>query len=311
MTLSYKLTEDKTGIQMNDKGMPIYIDENGKEQGIDALHLLKKVPSLQNDLTKKREEASSLKSISDTLEGLKFDISSVDNLKKEITSLQGISSLLKDSEISDIPEYIKKANAAFDKLQAFNEKDFKSTEEIEKIKKKATDKIAKDLTQKYNLEKEDYEKLLKDQYEKISKQDANIFKLMVADKFNTSKFVKDKLSRSPREAKLLFGNNFKVEVAETGDQMVYGFLDGEKINSLEKPGNYAGFEEALMIMVNSDPDKDSLLKGSGKSGTGGTSTQNLGGLEGLIADQKKALKDGDFVNSIRLKREISNLQNKA
>ena len=311
MTLSYKLTEDRSAIQMNDKGLPIYIDsENSdKEQGIDALHLLKKVPSLQADLSNKRAEATNLKGISETLEGLKFDISNIDNLKNEIISLQGISSLIEDSNISDMPDYIKKATAAFDTLQAFNEKDFKSTEEIEKIKKKATDKIAKDLTKKYGTKEEEYKALLKDQQDEINRQENSLYQLMVADKFNTSKLVQDKLSRSSREARLLFGNNFKVEAAENGEKMVYGYLNGERINSLEKPGNYAGFEEALMIMVDSDPDKDSLLKGAGVSGTGGgSSTTNLVGVEALMAEQSKALKSGDFVTSIRLKREIADLQ---
>ncbi len=311
MPLSYKLTEDKSAIQMNEKGLPIYIDSDndGKEQGIDALHLLKKVPSLQADLSTKRAEASNLKGISETLEGLKFDISNIDNLKNEITSLQGISSLIEDSNISDMPEYIKKATEAFDTIQAFNEKDFKSTEEIEKIKKKATDKIAKDLTKKYMSKEEEYKALLEDQQNEINRQESSLYQLMVADKFNTSNFVKDKLSRSPREARLLFGNNFKVEAAENGDKMVFGYLNGERINSLEKPGNYAGFEEAFKIMVESDPDRDSLLKGAGVSGTGGGgSTANLVGVEALVAEQNKALKSGDFVTSIRLKREIADLQ---
>ncbi len=311
MTLSYKLTEDKSAIQMNDKGMPIYVDSENenKEQGIDAFHLMKKVPSLQADLSAKRAEVTNLKGISETLEGLKFDISNIDNLKNEITSLQGISSLIKDSNISDMSDYIKKATAAFDTIQAFNEKDFKSTEEIEKIKKKATDKIAKDLTEKYGNKEEEYKALLKDQQDEINKQENSLYQFMVADKFNTSNFVKDKLSRSPREARLLFGNNFKVEAAENGEKMVYGYLNGERINSLEKPGNYADFEEAFKIMVENDPDKDSLLKGAGVSGTGGgSSTTNLVGVEALMAEQSKALKSGDFVKSIRLKREISELQ---
>ena len=311
MVLSYKLTEDKSAIQMNDKGMPIYIDsENeGKEQGIDAFHLMKKVPSLQADLSAKRAEASSLKEISETLSSFDFDVSDTNKLKEQISSLKNIASTIEKAEISDVSEYIQKATEAFDTLQTFNEKDFKSVEEIEKIKKKATDKIAKDLTEKYTSKEKEYKALLEEQQELIKKQDQSLYKLMVADKFNTSNFVKDKLSRSSREARILFGNNFKVEETESGEKRVFGYLDGERITSLEKPGNYADFEEALAIMIEKDPDRDSLLKGAGKSGTGGGgSSAPLSGIESLMAEQAKALKEGDFVTSIRLKREIANLQ---
>ena len=311
MTLSYKLTEDKTAIQMNDKSMPIYIDSENddKEQGIDALHLLQKLPSLQNDLKTKRKEASDLKGISDTLEGLKFDISSVDNLKNEISSLKSISSVMEASEISDMAAYITKANEAFDTLSSLKGKDLKNAEEVEKIKKKAMDKIAKDLSGKYQVEKDEFLTNLKDRDKTILKNESDLYELFVSDKFNSSPFVKDKLARSSREARLLFSDNFKVELTENGDRKAIGYLDGEKINSLEQPGNYAGFEEALKIMVENDQDKESLLKGGGKSGTGSrNSSIGLVGIEALRADQTKALADGDFQKSIRLKREMADLQ---
>jgi len=79
-------------------------------------------------------------------------------------------------------------------------------------------------------------------------------------------------------------------------------MNGEKINSIEKPGEYAGFEESLKILVENDPDKDSMLKGSGKGGTGGGGKTPPDGS--LLAQYNKAIKNKDMVTAIALQRQM-------
>jgi len=301
MALEFVKTEDGTGIKMNEKGFPVYVDTEDpeKENAVDAFHLLKKVPALQSDLKKKRSEVTELKAFQKTLEDLKIDVSSVDTLKEEISNLKNISELLNEKKIESdkFSDYLSKAEDAFGKIEALSSGDLKTTQEIDKIKKK----LADDLTGQFSKKEKEYQEKLQGYEQKTNELSTNIFQLLVSDKFNSSKFISEKLNRSPREAKKLFGDHFKVEKTETGETKVFGYLDGEKINSLEKPGNYADFEEALQIIIENDPDKDSLLKGSGKSGTGGGGST---GTNTMMDQYKEALKKGDMATAIALKRQM-------
>ena len=113
------------------------------------------------------------------------------------------------------------------------------------------------------------------------------------------------MNRSPREARKLFGDNFKVEKTENGQTRVFGYLNGEKINSLERPGEYADFEEAMTIVVDNDQDKDSLLKGAGKSGTGGGGSPAGDGT--LMGQYQDAMKKGNMVSAIALERKMKTI----
>lgn len=304
MTLEYVKTEDGKGIKMNDKGMPLYIDSDKPEEenAIDAFHLIAKVPALQGDLKKKRKEVSDLKNIQKTLEDLKIDVSSVDTLKDEITNLKSVSSILEENKINttELSDFLAKSNDAFQKIEGLSKGELKTAKEIDKMKKQLAEDLTKNFTKKENEYKKSLEEITKNNQELTSK----IYQLMVNDKFNSSKYVSDKMNRSPRETRKLFGNNFKVEKTETGDLRVFGYINGEKINSIEKPGEYAGFEESLKIMVEKDPDKDSMLKGSGKGGTGGGGSSLSDGS--LKAQYDEAIKKHDIVTAISLKRMMKN-----
>lgn len=67
-----------------------------------------------------------------------------------------------------------------------------------------------------------------------------------------------------------FGQHFKIEDGKT----VATDSAGNKIYSKARPGEYADFDEALEIIVDAYPHKDSILKSSGNSGSG---AQNNGG----------------------------------
>ena len=301
MALEYVKTEDGKGIKMNEKGMPMYIDTNkpDEENAIDAFHLIAKVPALQNDLKKKRKEVSELKNIQKTLEELKVDVSSVDTLKDEISNLKSVASVLEENKIetTELSDFLSKANDAFQKIEGLSKGELKTVDEIERIKKQ----LAKDLTNNFTKKEEEYKKTLEEITQKNQDYTSKIYQLMVSDKFNSSKFIAEKMNRSPRETRKLFGDNFKVEKTENGDLRVFGYMNGEKINSIEKPGEYAGFEESLKILIENDPDKDSMLKGSGKGGTGGG---GVGTNNTLLAQYNEAIKNNDMVTAIALQRKM-------
>lgn len=97
---------------------------------------------------------------------------------------------------------------------------------------------------------------------------------MIGGAFSRSKFIADKCAIPADFVQARFGPQFKYE-----EKVVVGYgKDGQKIYSRAKPGELAGFEEALEIMIESEPYKDQILKGVNNSGGGATHGQNDGGV---------------------------------
>jgi len=84
--------------------------------------------------------------------------------------------------------------------------------------------------------------------------------------FSRSKYIADNLAVPVDMVQAAFGGSFKDE-----DGQIVGYQAGNKIYSRAKPGDVAGFDEALEIMVDAYPFKDSILKGAagGSGGNGG------------------------------------------
>jgi hypothetical protein len=98
---------------------------------------------------------------------------------------------------------------------------------------------------------------------------------IIGGSFASSKFIADKLAIPADMAQKFFGDRFKVE----SGKLVPLDQAGNPIFSATNHGNHADFEEALQVMVNQYPHKDSILKGSGASG-GGASGGGGGGRGG-------------------------------
>jgi len=106
---------------------------------------------------------------------------------------------------------------------------------------------------------------------------------VIGGSFARSKFISEKLVIPADMVQAQFGRNFKVE---DGKLTPYD-SKGEKIFSREKPGEIAGFEEALSILIDGYQHKDAILRakvpgggGAGPGGGGGgTVTGNPGGTK--------------------------------
>jgi uncharacterized protein DUF6651 len=96
--------------------------------------------------------------------------------------------------------------------------------------------------------------------------------LLIGTAFAGSKFISEKGAVPADIFQARFGQHFSVE----GDSVVAKDAAGNKIYSLTSPGNLAGFDEAIKILVEGYAHKDSLLKGTGSSG-GGSQNQGAGG----------------------------------
>jgi hypothetical protein len=86
----------------------------------------------------------------------------------------------------------------------------------------------------------------------------------IGGSFSRSKMISERLAIPADLVQAKFGHAFKLE----GDAIVAYGQDGKQIYSRTKPGNVAEFDEALEILIDNYPHRDSILKGSGASGGG-------------------------------------------
>lgn len=118
--------------------------------------------------------------------------------------------------------------------------------------------------------------------EKKSLEDS-LFAETVTSKFATSDVVKQTVL-TPDIAATFFGKHFNKDGSATDSA-------GNPIYSKTSPGEPAKFDEALSILIDTYPNKDSILKGSGANGSGSHKSgpgDGAGGGEALTGTQKIA-----------------------
>jgi hypothetical protein len=86
----------------------------------------------------------------------------------------------------------------------------------------------------------------------------------IGGSFARSKFIGEKLAIPPDMVEAAFGKHFSL----VDGKVVAKGPDGNTIYSRANPGELAGFDEAVEMLVNAYPHRDSILKGTGASGSG-------------------------------------------
>ena len=111
-------------------------------------------------------------------------------------------------------------------------------------------------------------KALEEQYKPVIAERDNLKgaldKEIIGGSFNRSKFIAEKLAIPPDLVESRFGKAFSLEEG----RIVAKDSTGQLIYSRAKPGEVAGFDEALESLVDNYPHRDTILKSSGASGSG-------------------------------------------
>ncbi|QAU22586.1 hypothetical protein EO087_00200 [Dyella sp. M7H15-1] len=111
-------------------------------------------------------------------------------------------------------------------------------------------------------------KAVEDKYAPIVKERDKLQASLVSEKvggsFARSKMIADKLAIPADLVQARFGEHFRLE----GENVVAYDKSGNKLFSRSSPGELATFDEALEMIVEQYPYRDSILKGSGASGGG-------------------------------------------
>jgi hypothetical protein len=125
-------------------------------------------------------------------------------------------------------------------------------------------------------------KAVEDKYAPVVAERDSLKSALVNEKvggsFARSKLIPEKLVIPADLVQARFGDAFKLE----GDSVVAYDKGGNKIFSRAKPGEVASFDEALEILIDSYPYKDSILKGTGASGGGASGGGGANGSKRIV-----------------------------
>lgn len=226
--------DEKTGfIKTDEKGLPLVYDDNRDDAepfGLDGIGLHSKVPSLQ---TESRDRKKALKAAKEELE--------------KYTELE--------IDAEKYPAWKEKADKALDVMQNLDDKKLIEANKVDEIKQQVRDELT---AEKDRVEKQ-FKKLLQEKNDQVKQTSSQIRELVVDNQFHSSKYIGDDLVITPKMARKIFGENFKVETADN-KTMAVGYMDSEPIMSRSNVGQYASFDEALKQMIESDADRDAYIR---------------------------------------------------
>ena len=203
-------------------------------------------------------------------------ISASDKARRQ--ALEAAEAKLKSFEGLEDPAAAIKALETVKNLSAG---DLKTVAQVEEIKAAAAKAAEERVAAVNKASKEALERATADN-EKLTKQ---LYSEKIGGSFARSKYIADKTILPGPAAEKIFGDYFRIE---DGKIIAYG-PDGNKVYSRSKPGSEAEFEEAVEMLVDIYPFRDSILKGTG----GGTGARNGAG-NGAGGNGPKSLTRTEF-----------------
>lgn len=144
------------------------------------------------------------------------------------------------------PEAAKKA---IDLVKNIDAKKLIDAGEVDKVRAEISGQFTAQLTEKDKA---------------IADLNDNLNGLRIDNIFNQSPFIRENIAVPPDMFQATFRKNFKI--GADGKPEAYG-RDGNRIMSKKNIGEYADPDEAIALMVDQHPQKDTILKAPGHSGT--------------------------------------------
>jgi hypothetical protein len=103
-----------------------------------------------------------------------------------------------------------------------------------------------------------YEAKLADIAAAKAKLETDLMRERLKSAFGESDFIKKKMIPPPDMVQAQFGSHFKIE----GDSVIAYDEAGNRMLSRARPGEPAGFDEAIEMIVNNYPKKDAIIRGA-------------------------------------------------
>lgn len=273
--MPWKVKEDGT-IEVQD-GNPVWIyeggAENGKEAAVDFSKTLATIANTTKESIQRKEKIAELKGKLDPIEA---------------------------AGITDFGDFMAKAKQAMDTVANLNDKEILDAGQVDKIKSAITEGYEK----KIEAIKNDFGKKIAEGEGKLSAKDASIKRLLIKGAFDGSEFLREKTFLLPEIAYTFFGERFDVEEVNGNFMGFAKGKDGEKLMSIKNPGDIAGLDEAIELIIADYPQKDRILKAD-QSGSGLPGSKSTGGHDGnLVTKYSEAKAKGDVTTMVSLKGQM-------
>ena len=149
------------------------------------------------------------------------------------------------------------ARKALDIVASLDQKKLIDSGEVEKVKAEISKAFETQLTEVKT---------------RASQLEHQLYSEKVGGAFARSKVIAEKLAIPPDMVEARFGKSFEID----GGKIVAKDQNGNKLYSASNPGELAGFDEALEMLIKSYPYRDQILKGTGATGSGAQSAMTGG-----------------------------------
>lgn len=288
MPWKLKVDDDQNPVFVEKDGqkLPVYIDPDGKELPLDPPSMYVKITDMG-----KANQAD----------------------RKKYTELRDKFKIFED--IEDLPDWKKKAEGAITTVQNLADKDLIDAKKVDELKKD----INAAWEEKLGKKDQTIADLQKEHSASVEQLNGKIRTLLVSNKFASSKYFNgpDKVTVLRSDVgEAYFGKHFAVEEVD-GEPVIRAYYDvahENLVTSKLNPGEPADFEEALGMIIDRDPDKETLLRGTGGGSGGGggggdddADTSDIGKLEKQLAE---AQKNGDAVRMIAIRNKLNQVRKK-
>ena len=255
MALQYKKTENGNSIEIGTDGNPVVFDDDKEDEKpfeLNAIHLFTKIPELQAEAKQHREAKEKAEAVI-----ISFGDVKPDELTEKLKKLETYGDL--DP---------KKAKEALALVANLGNVDQENAIQIEKVKAG----VAESYESKIKGIDSSWEQKVNALQNTLDRKDASIRNLLIKGAFDRSDFIKERTVLTPDIAYDSFGKFFSVEEDDSGLHVFALDPKGDKIFSKARPGDYAKPEEAIELIINNYPQRDSILRTtSGGAGSGGNS----------------------------------------
>lgn len=228
------------------------------------------------------KDKNPLEKIKQALDGDKKDKQG-EEVKKEETSnaeLNALVETLKQEKANLLKEVMAK-KAKLQEYEGINAEEAKKLLEEKKKAEEAQKKaemeqaekennweaVKKQMNEQHEAQKNELQKQIDSLREQIAQNQKEKETLLINNKFEESRFIRENLVLSPNKTRALYGSYFDVE----GNELVaYNAPKGSanRARLVDVNGNNLTFDKAIEKIVNLDPDKNTLLKSKVHVGSG-------------------------------------------
>lgn len=228
----------------------------------------------------------------------KHALSNITKLNKESQAhreaREAADTRLKLFEGIDDPENARKA---IDTMKNLSAGELKTAAQVEEIQKEAQKAAAEQVRAASEANSRKMTELSK---ERDTYRDS-LFSEKVGGAFTRSKFVTEKVAVPVDMLQSMFGGRFKIE-----DNKVIGHDNaGNKIYSRVRAGEIADFDEALETIVEGYAYRDSILKGTGSTGSGAQpQNRGAGGANSITRGEFNKLSPTQQFETIKTKTVV-------